>query len=182
MRNILIIILTSIFISSCSNDDDSLTGINNDGTGGISCLVNGNILKPSGGGLYGNKSATFDYIPNEQVNILRIGFTSRDGGPNRFTSVSMVGYDIDIDNLEGQTINLMAENDNNSFANYSSGEATSASKPGEVYSTNSTQVGELKILYFNREKRIITGEFWYNAVNEFGEVIEITEGRFDMWI
>src|SRR5690606_5622748 len=157
-------------------------GINNDGSGGISCLVNGKVLKPSGGGLYGNTTAKFDYLSDEQIHILIISFFSRDGGQNRFTSVTLYGSDIDINNLEGQTIELRAEDNNESFATYLSGEATSAPKPGEEYLTNSTQVGELKILFFDRDKRVIAGEFWFNAENEFGQIVKITEGRFDLRI
>lgn len=174
---ILILILSLLFIS-CHKDDYVLTGINNDGTGGISCRINGAILRPSGGGMYGNKTAKFDYSNGHQ--ILIIGFSSRDGGNNKFTSVTLYGYNVDIDNLEGQTINLIEKSYTESFATYTSGEATSGSKPGEDYATSTTQVGEMKILFLNKEKRIISGEFWFNAENEFGEIIKISDGRFDL--
>ncbi|WP_037321170.1 DUF6252 family protein [Salegentibacter sp. Hel_I_6] len=181
MKKLLILIVAILFIS-CSKGDNNLTGINNDGSGGISCLVDGKILKPSGGGIYGNTTSKLDYLPDEQINILIISFFSRDGGPNRFTSVALYVTDIDINNLQDQTFNLKDENSNESFATYLSGEATSALKPGEEYSTNSAQVGELKILFFDLEARVISGEFWFNAENEFGNIVKVTEGRFDLRI
>lgn len=59
MKIKIILLFLSLAIISCNEDDYVLTGINNDGTGGISCKVNGTIHRPSGGGMYGNKSARF---------------------------------------------------------------------------------------------------------------------------
>ncbi|WP_310991296.1 hypothetical protein [Aequorivita marina] len=174
---ILLLILTLVFIS-CNKDDYVLTGINNDGTGGISCRINGTILRPSGGGMYGNKTAKFDYYDGHKVLI--VGFTSRDGGNNKFSSVTLFAYDVDIDNLEGQTINLVAKSYNESYATYTSGKATSGSQPGEDYATSSAQVGEVKVLFLDKDERIITGEFWFNAENEFGEIVKVNDGRFDL--
>ena len=42
MKKILILVLILNF--ACSNDD--ITEIQNNGTGGVSCLVNGQVLKP----------------------------------------------------------------------------------------------------------------------------------------
>lgn len=67
-----------------------------------------------------------------------------------------------------------------SYATYTSGKATSGSQPGEDYATSAAQVGEMKILFLDKEEKIITGEFWFNAENEFGEIVKISDGRFDL--
>jgi hypothetical protein len=37
----------------------------------------------------------------------------------------------------------------------------------------------LHVTRFDREARIISGTFWYDAVNSEGVVVKIREGRFD---
>lgn len=178
MKSKIVLLILSLAFISCQKDDYVLTGINNDGTGGISCRIDGTILRPSGGGMYGNKTAKFDYSNGKQ--ILIVGFSSRDGGNNKFSSVTLFAHDVHVDNLEGQTINLIAKSNNESYATYTSGEATSGSQPGEDYATSAAQVGEMKILFLNKEEKVISGEFWFNSENEFGEILKITDGRFDL--
>jgi hypothetical protein len=40
-------------------------------------------------------------------------------------------------------------------------------------------VGELKITKIDVSKSIVSGTFWFDAVNSKGEKVEIREGRFD---
>ena len=48
------------------------------------------------------------------------------------------------------------------------------------FSTNGQTNGELLILALDEAKRIISGTFKFTAINNQGETIEITDGRFDM--
>lgn len=78
-----------------------------------------------------------------------------------------------------ESIYILKNPDNNSIvgagAEYNIG-------GGLINSYNTTQVhkGELKITKFNPTNSIISGTFWFDAVNEEGEIVEIREGRFDM--
>lgn len=168
-----LILLVSLLIISCEKDEE-LTSINNDGTGGMSCILNGTILNPSGGGIGGNKTCRIDYLPDEQTYFFAVGFTTDQFG---FTSVRAVAYDIDLDNFEGQTFELIGTYDSQeSFGSVTKGEFN---VEGRDYSTNSIRNGTLTILHYNHEKSTVSGTFEFQAENEFGEVITITEGRFD---
>ena len=48
------------------------------------------------------------------------------------------------------------------------------------FSTNGQTNGELLILALDEAKRIISGTFKFTAINDQGETVEITDGRFDM--
>jgi flagellar basal body rod protein FlgG len=48
------------------------------------------------------------------------------------------------------------------------------------YKTTSTITGELKITNHNFDKAILSGTFWFDAINSKGEKIQVREGRFDM--
>ena len=45
--------------------------------------------------------------------------------------------------------------------------------------TNLIKTGELKITRIDLQNSIISGTFWFDAINEAGEIVEIREGRFD---
>jgi hypothetical protein len=47
-----------------------------------------------------------------------------------------------------------------------------------IYSTNNKYSGEVEFTKY--ENGIVSGTFWFDAVNDTGEVVEIREGRFDM--
>jgi hypothetical protein len=50
----------------------------------------------------------------------------------------------------------------------------------EEYITNNEIIGELKITHLDEEEQIVSGTFWFDAVNSSGKKVEIREGRFDM--
>lgn len=45
--------------------------------------------------------------------------------------------------------------------------------------TNILKTGELTITRVDISNSIISGIFWFDAVNEAGDIVEIREGRFD---
>jgi hypothetical protein len=170
-----LILLLSILIFSCEKDEE-LTNINGDGSGGMSCVMNGTILNPSGGGIGGNKTCRIDYFPDEQVYFFAVGFSTDQFD---FTSVSAIAYDIDLDNLVGETFDLIgmdtAENDE-SYGRVTKG---NFNVEGRNYSTNSVRIGTMTILHYDNDEYTISGTFEFEAENEFGEIITITDGRFD---
>ena len=172
MKKILLFFLSAL-ICSCEKDEE-LTSINGDGTGGMSCILNGTILNPSGGGIGGNKTCRIDYIPDEQIYFFAVGFTSDQFG---FSSVDAVAVNIDLDNLEGKTFDLIGNgNIQDSYGSVTKG---SFDVDGRNYSTSLVRKGTLTILHYDKEDYTISGTFEFEAENDFGEVIIITEGRFD---
>lgn len=51
---------------------------------------------------------------------------------------------------------------------------------GVNYKTKQKNSGELHITKFDRENFIISGTFWFTAVNQFGDTVKVTDGRFDV--
>lgn len=50
----------------------------------------------------------------------------------------------------------------------------------ERYYTNTSNIGELYITKLDKENNIISGTFWFDAVNSQDKKVEIREGRFDV--
>ena len=50
----------------------------------------------------------------------------------------------------------------------------------DYYSTTLEVTGELIITHHDYNNAIISGTFWFDAINNIEEKIEVREGRFDM--
>jgi hypothetical protein len=54
------------------------------------------------------------------------------------------------------------------------------SSSDDLYNTDGiAHTGQLHVTRFDRDARIISGTFWYDAVNSEGVVVKIRDGRFD---
>lgn len=166
MRKIKILIYLFIIIFLGCEEDD-LTEIKYNGTGGMSCLVNGKVINNIPEGTY----CEFKFLKNG-ILTLQLGFTDdKNYTDYTFEFISLRAYNIDYDQLEGATFELA---DKNSIESYGVYEINST-----VFRTNSTNNGELKILYYDNNKNIIGGTFWFDAENH-GDHVRIRDGRFDL--
>lgn len=51
---------------------------------------------------------------------------------------------------------------------------------GDFYFTNSQQTGELTITHLDLNSQTISGTFFFDVIDQDGNLREIREGRFDM--
>lgn len=79
---------------------------------------------------------------------------------------------------EGQTYQLSIVDNEYKYAEYFINHATFPNNG--YYSTTSSIIGELTITYHDFDNAVLSGTFWFDAVNNEEEIIEIREGRFDM--
>ena len=50
-----------------------------------------------------------------------------------------------------------------------------------TYITDSTTTGQLTITHFDQQQQIVSGTFWFDAVEQTrGDTVHVTNGRFDM--
>ena len=93
-----------------------------------------------------------------------------------FQYVRILLYDVDSrEDLTGQIYYLYDEENQESFAEYGAGNFGDGATTTEYY-------GEVEIIYHDVDERILAGTFWYDVVNENGEIREIRNGEFDMTI
>ncbi len=67
--------------------------------------------------------------------------------------------------------------DNTTEAGYLFSNVTTSSSYKTQISIN---IGELKINKLDEINQIVSGTFWFDALNEKGEKVEVREGRFDV--
>lgn len=179
MRTKILYLFIVILFIGCSKDNE-LTEIKNNGYGGISCKVNGIVVKPKGGGIYTNLDCRISQDGNGPV-LFSISYFN--DGNKVFKSIRIIAINIDYENMSGQTYSLQSEQNSESYANYE--EITYLDNllfNNNLFKTNSIQNGELKILFHDKQKNIITGTFWFDSINDKNEIIKVTEGRFDTFI
>ena len=174
----LVFILLLVFAGiccSCRNDDDSdLTPIEQlpaqttVGVNTAGCLVNGVVLLPSGRANETKLRCQYARRNGEYVFIL--GIINRDQQYSRSVILRTENFQLD----EGKSykflekpIQIWAEHSIESgLINY--------------YDTDMDHSGILSITRLDEEQRIISGTFSFTAVNDQGETVEVTDGRFDM--
>ncbi|WP_304067363.1 DUF6252 family protein [Pedobacter glucosidilyticus] len=169
-----IIILISYFslsASSCKKDKtgiDALPAATQEGRNTFGCLVNGEVFSLKRQGL----GPLFQcYYTNYQ----------QEGYYFKLSAYSdNKGYDKTIV-LSSDSLKL----EENKIYNLGLPNILGDTAAEYIYTTPNFYIvkdkrGQLKITKLDEIKRIISGTFWFDAVNEAGEKVEVREGRFDM--
>jgi hypothetical protein len=180
---ILLLFLLSTFIS-CKRKDvspvnpiDQLPAASKSGLNTIGCLVNGKALVPKGD-TWGDisYSCQYQYLDNSisKGYYFNVDVNNTKDNPSRAVYVQARSLDLE----EGKTYPLVSRGvDGNAHALYTS--YSSSTGPTD-YFTNEVNKGELTITKLDKYNQIISGTFWFDAVNKHGEKVEVREGRFDM--
>ncbi|CAN5220514.1 hypothetical protein BH23BAC2_BH23BAC2_12220 [soil metagenome] len=178
MKNLLIFISLFLLFSSyscskqddCDNPVDCLPPATQTGANTAGCLVNGEILLPGGRSLGSGSVLHSQYLFHQGAYIFSLGINDRK--KNQLVSISTKNVELE----EGILYTLTTASSNSSSGIYVRG--LSGSENGFV--TNETSIGELKISRIDRSNRIVSGTFWFNAMNGKGEIVKVREGRFDV--
>lgn len=173
MKSILLIITLSFLCIQCrqEEDQDQLPPITQIGKNTAGCLVNGNPLRARG-----ELSKIFTWGPPISLSYIKdhnftLFFTDQkqQGLPSVY--IAILNQTIE----EGQEYklgeNLKDDSKVYSYAEYSN--------DLHYYTTNSINTGKIKITYVDNNKYIISGTFEFEAVDQTGNKISITKGRFD---
>ena len=172
MKNLFFLILLLNVLCCCIKDSNSsnaqLPPETQTGANTVGCLVNGKVFLPFAEGI------------NAEVNC----FYQLVGGKYYFTMAfsDLRGNSIETVNLFTANINLQLGQTytlNQKYTPVEGGGAEYYQNLSNKFSTNNLQTGELKITKLDPSKSIISGTFWFDAVNATGEKVEIRSGRFD---
>jgi hypothetical protein len=180
LYHILLFILSlSLLASSCKkhivkpvNQLSLLPPATQTGANTFGCLVNGQAFTPNGNVFSG---------PEIQCNYIHTagGYHLTVAADNKINSNLIKGVLVGTDSLaitQGQTYSLKSFVAGNAMAwykiFYQIGE--------DDYETTNSVLGQLTITKFDPTKEIVSGTFYFNAVNVSGDTVKVTDGRFDM--
>ena len=175
MKHFILLIAVALTFSCCNNDDDNhgdtLPPATQTGANTVGCLVNGEVFLPKAEGINPAVVVNYEYINGEF--FFTLAFRDLQGSNNEFVSVQTSRINLEI----GQTyiLNKNQEED----GDYTGGGGTYGPDINNHFVTTTTKTGELTITYLDLSNSIISGTFWFDAINEEGELVEIRDGRFD---
>lgn len=171
-------------IVACNKDDeaplpepqiserDKLPPATQTGANKVGCLVNGKAFLPSGQ-LSGISNPYCGYFQDKFSLVFSVVKNNDNINENGTESISV--YSSNIILQEGNTYVLLTEN-----SDHSGKYRIFKRNDYQIYGTTNEITGELYINKLDKSNNIISGTFWFDAVDEQGKRVEIRDGRFDM--
>ena len=166
----MILLTVSCKKKESSNPKDELPPITHTGANTFGCLVDGKLFKPKKkiGSTSVVLQCNYQYFKEQHHFLL--------GASNRYEEKGM-GFGMIGTSINRDTIF------NYSFAG--SGKMSAGYGPSIgfffQYQTYENSPGEFRIEYFDSLKQIISGTFWFDAVDTAtGKVVQVRDGRFDV--
>ena len=176
-RTFFLLLLASLFLIKCNNDDNGddgptdplneLPAATQTGAQTLGCLINGEPFIPSN---FGNSAPNAFYQFVDGAYTLSISASS--GGGDSLTSIRIQSIDNPILIESGNAYPLL----NCDIPNYCGEYFSFADEL--IANSNSNFPGELIITRF--DESIISGTFGFTVLDNDGNEITITDGRFDL--
>ena len=178
MKHFFLLLLTTITLSCCSSDDDNNNGDQlppetQTGANTAGCLVDGQVFLPHQRGLNAALLCNYEFIDGKFYFNLVIN-------DNRETIGKTVSVRTGEISLATNSIYLLNISNTIFQPDFIGGGGIYGIGASNYFYTNSIKTGELKITRLDLSNSIISGTFWFDAVNSAGETVQIRSGRFDM--
>ena len=140
------------------------------------CLVDGNAFLPKGT-LFSPplKQAYYQYVNGAYH--FSIGITNKINNTEFVKDIHLSAHEL---NLEEKTYKFGLVNTPGIFGGSYSVYHLYDNGTIDEYSTDPILQGEISINNFDSVNYIISGTFWFDAINKDGKMVEVREGRFDM--
>lgn len=143
------------------------------GANTFGCLVNGKAFIP-GGSLFSGSHQQCNYIYTNGGYYFTILTTNQD----YYNAVKQVQIETDSLTIsEGQILILRRLSAGHANAGYA---FIGANNNLNSYDTTDTNSGQLTITKFDQVNQIVSGTFYFTAVNIAKDTVKVTDGRFDM--
>lgn len=173
-------LLVVLLLAGCRKSNvapvDRLPPATQEGRFTFGCLVNGKAFTPKGSGLGGPVlSAYYQHLNTSTAQGYYFNVAAkRRNIENRNYLISISTESLSIES--GKTYQLTNGNPGEAAGLYAIIENTKDIH----FKTNDQVKGELHITRLDEDKQIVSGTFWFDAVNDRGEKVEVRQGRFDM--
>jgi hypothetical protein len=175
MRNLLLLTVT-LFLFSChgckkekSPSRPQLPPITHEGKNILACKINGEIMIASGvPSSLTVVGTSYTYSSDSTIHIM-----GSQASPNFYLTITFK-FSYNKSNFKlTDSLNPPSLHPNKGYL-----EKAFNTSGSYMYSTDSFRNGNVNILLYNGN--ILSGTFAFDAINNFGEVVHITEGRFDI--
>ena len=176
MKKILLIFLLPVLLaSSCKKNkspEEQLPPETQTGAGTFGCLVNGNVFLPKGNPLGGPiLSCAYQFING--------GYYFHLAAKSQTTALTGVAINTDSLQIKANSTYILED----FFKKHAASGQYFVADNNNIsteYLTKPTITGEMKITRLDEINRIVSGTFWFDAINSSGVKVQVREGRFDM--
>ncbi|MCM4158159.1 hypothetical protein [Gramella sp. AN32] len=194
MKNLfpkILIISFTLLIISCNVDDDDGTSsdlpeITTEGANTFGCNINGQVFLPRDGSTCnfscGASRKRLSYFKNDD--IYQLGITAM----NNINGDIRISINLYLEEPLKEQVYELSENYIASIdkiwpnASGCINSTISSRIINSCFGTNSNITGTLEILEINQTEHFIAGIFEFQAINQQGEIVNFTDGRFDMLV
>ena len=183
MKNLISIITLTLIFSCCSKKDVQITTstqlpqATQTGANTAGCLVNGQVFLPKGSSQAGPILSCF-YQQDQDGYHMGLNIADKSNSSIKAVNISLNPAQL-LDNVT-YSLSEITNGTLNYASNFGEFIIYSNINSDNRFNTNLLNQGELKITKLNTQQKIISGTFWFDAVNTQGEIVKIREGRFDM--
>jgi hypothetical protein len=159
---------------------DKLPPATQTGANTFGCMVDGKAFLPRRKGWFPNGPvllAQYQYLTDngQTGNYFALTADDQKTYANEIRGISLTARCVD---LEVKTYVL--DEDHTLFKLAGGYEILDESLKFNTFTTDLINKGELTITRFDDVNQIMSGTFWFDAVNDKGEKVEVREGRFDV--
>lgn len=179
MKNLILILITTLSLSCCSKDDnktplEQLPAATQTGANTAGCLVNGQVLLPRGQKIQNGPVLSSFYQKLNGKYYFGLGITDNSKNDVQGISINSNNITLEVNKSYLLTKNLKVDSENYAFASFAG--------PISNYQFNTTDSysGKITITNLNTIDYIISGTFWFDAVDANGNIVKVTDGRFDL--
>ena len=182
------LIISSLFFitltgSKCKKDKpinpvDQLPPATQSGANTFGCLIDGKVFLPKGPSLGPILQCAYQYLNTTSS----VGFFFQLSAIDNSNSsdVSGIGIYTDSLNISQNVFQLLANKPGNAYGLYSRVNLQGTNITNTTLYTTTTFPGQLTITKFDEFNQIASGTFFFTVVNDSGDTIKVTDGRFDM--
>jgi hypothetical protein len=173
----LFVLATCFTLSSMQCEKDQiLPPVTQTGADTFGCLVDGKIFLPKGS-LFSPPSKQLYYQFVNGVYHFSIGISNKINKNDKLKSLNISAHGL---TLEEKTYKFGIVDTPGIFGGSYSVYHLYDNGTIDEYSTDPILQGEITITKFDQVNYIISGTFWFDAINKDGKKVEVREGRFDM--
>jgi hypothetical protein len=177
---ILVLLFTCFCFTQCkknsTNPIDQLPPSTQTGANTFGCLINGQAFTPGGSSLSGpDLAGIYQYLISGTPN----GYTFAIDGSNKSNpcNITGVGFGFDSVSISTGTYPLRFRKNGQGGGGYRLLQCNAADV---LLYTNDSIGGQLTITRFDLSNQIASGTFWFDVLDNNGDTIKITDGRFDV--
>ena len=174
---ILALVYTALIAGSCKKNNDKspieqLPPETQTGANTFGCLIDGKAFIPKGDPFGGPiKKAFYQFVNGKYV----FGISAR---RSENESSQVVGIGGDSIQITVGAFDLASVGSGKMAGGYTYRDLSNLG--GIQYGTTEVHRGQLVIKKFDTLNQIVSGTFWFDAINASGQKIEVREGRFDL--